>query len=351
MDPLQPVSPPAAVVRPAVLEKLAECRALSAGIKTRNRQTAADMARLGRLLAEIKEEVGWGNFGAFLEKNAPDIPERTARRWMAVGKTATAVELADSLDATTHAGTDDGDDTSGESAGNPPVPDIATVAANGGQNDAGQNAGQQPAAPPPPPPPPPGPKKPADWSKEYRNRVFGLKITYPKLANKLIDGTATMPADELWKLTAWMCRRCVRLGPPPVKLCDTCAANRKQKQTDLLQQTSEPADPDDPTSPPEKPADRLARLRKLVIATQREATTALNDPAEECVRLRELLTACRVVDYQGGSPRFRALSGVARVVELAAKPDASPEEVAHQYRIASGEFVPPVFERKKRRGA
>lgn len=361
MDPLH-IDPPAAVVRPAAAEVKALIAAGWRKFEEHDRGKLAEAQLIGAILIEQKRVAGHGNWERWVADNCPFGTERARefiRTWVhradlkaagVTGFTAAVEHLRETKTAGTRRfdddgdgdGTTDGGNTSAETAGPETGPGVQAgpqKPAAGGQNDAGQNAA------------PAGPKRPSEWSKEYRNRVFGLKVTLPRMHKKLVDGETTMPADELWKFTAWMCRRCVRLGPPPVKLCETCAANREAASRDLLQSTSEPANPDDPTSPPEPAPDKLARLRKLVIATQREATAALNDPAEECVRLRELLTACRVVDYQGEAPRFRALSGVAKVVDLAAKGDVDVAEARHQYEIASGAFVPPVFERKRKKGA
>jgi len=129
-----------------------------------------------------------------------------------------------------------------------------------------------------------------------------------------------------------------------IRNCPACERIRASHQARLFEEQQEPANPDDPGSPPAPPPDPYAEAKKLVTKLTGIVTNLIgSDP-----KLYEALVACRVVDHpQGESPRFRALTGLRKVIDLVEKGETNLQVIKDAYEIASGAFVPPMFGKRQ----
>lgn len=323
------VNPPAIVQNVEnLLTKAHVVLMFSERVRDRNRMNAGDILGAGQVLTEIKEGVGHGHFEEFMEQHLPSIPLSTARRWMQRFKTLTLNSLGVELDAASHAG--DGSSDSGEGVGEKGAVSVLT----------------------PPEPPPEGTGKTLesqaqeraaeDARKKRRKRMLDLlRVTRPKHANKIQTGRKLMTDEQLEKIVPPSCRICWRDGPRPN--CRDCAKLRDEAREDKKKSKQEPLFPDDPTSPAEPQPSIEEQLASLTI----EYTRLMTQFVRENPIAHDALTKCGVIDHPPGElPRYRAVAGVKKVIEMLAEGVTSIPKLKHGYDIASGRLVAPMFEYK-----
>lgn len=300
---------PPAIVRPAVsneervVQLIQEAKALDGMMKSGIRITADQMVSRGNALIKAAQLAGKGKWKESLAKNWPEMNERTARRYMALSNEKARADMVATWQGHTHKQLDDKseDEESGEE------------------------------------------KKPP-LTVEQRKRLISLIGTVkPALAKKLREGTKKLTDAELEAEVPPSCDKCRRLGPPFGKPCQACEKVRKNVQGDLFEGNQEPEDEDDAGSAPAK-VDPYAEARKFVAKTAATITkTAANDKT-----LYDALVACRLMDHRTGeTPRFCALSGVSKVIGMVADGETDLAKIKRAYDIASGAFVPPMFDKGK----
>lgn len=112
------LNPPAATqAASTAAEKVAYAKHLEGEAKVHVGNAVANYRAIGKVLLEAKEQVGHGGWEEFLAEKWPDLPPRTARRWMRIHKTATVADLNAAIRAVTHAE----DDEEGDVEDGPPA--------------------------------------------------------------------------------------------------------------------------------------------------------------------------------------------------------------------------------------
>lgn len=276
-----------------------EARAIDGMMKLDIRATAEKMLQRGNALVKAQQLCGKGEFDEMLKKNWPEISRRTAYRNMKMATEKARSAIVALVESHTHLQLDDkdGESESGEEE-TPPL----TVA-----------------------------------QRKILISLIGTKS--PGLAKKLRDGTKKLSDIELTKAMPPSCGKCQRFGPPP-RPCEMCAKMRADDRQTLF----DPEDEENPESPPKAAPDPYAKAKKLVADASGTLTKLINDDAA----LYEAMKTCKLVFHPDGGLKFCALAGVAKVIEMVADGETNLGKIKSAYDLASGGFVPPRFERKKR---
>jgi hypothetical protein len=307
MDEFTPVDPPA-IVRPAItnieraMELILEAKALDDSMRQGIRVTADQMVERGRVLIKAKQLCGKGGpWQELLQKVR--WSERTCYRYMRLATDAARSAMIDEFEGHTHKQLDDkpGDEDSDENDDEP-------------------------------------------LTLDERKVLYSLIGTVkPALAKKLREGTKKLSDADLLAEVPVCCSKCQRLGAPP-KPCEQCAIARKTEQGKLFEDGQEPDDEDDSGSKPKPPPDPYKQARAFVSKT----ATSITKLVAEDTMLYEALKACRLMDHAGGKLRCCAFAGVAKVIDLVAEGETDLAAIKKAYDVASGGFVPPMYERKGR---
>lgn len=296
-----PAQPPAIVSNDERAGQLIqEAKALDGMMKLSIRATADQMVSRGQALIKAQQLAGKGKWKEQLAKHWKEMNERTARRYMALATEKARADTVSAQEAHTHKVLDDKPDDS-ESADDETPP--LTV-------------------------------------HERKILISLIGTVKPGLAKKLRDGAKKLTDAELWKEVPPSCGQCQRLGAKP-RPCEACARLRAEHKAGLF---DEPEDEDNPESPPKPPPDPYVQAKKSVSGVATKLTQLVNeDPM-----LYEAMKACRLMDHAGGKLRCCAFAGVAKVIELVGEGETSLKKIKEAYDLASGGFVPPMYERKKR---
>lgn len=293
------LNPPAIVENVQIAECIAEARMIDATMRDDIRRCGASMVRRGQLLIQAKQLAGKGEAWREVLKKHWGISIRSAQRYMRMATDKAKSDMIAQFVGHTHKELDD--------KGTPEDYDESSL--------------------------PP-------LTPEERKRYISLiKSAKPRLGKKLEDGTKILSDDELRDELPPSCDKCLRLGAPLGRPCDTCAKMRLEARASLF---DEPEDESDSGSP-SKPKDPYKEVRTTVT----QAANRITKLAGEDGVLYEALKACRLMDHPpGGTPKFKALAGVAKVISMVAEGETNLRAIKEAYDIASGGFVPPMFQRK-----
>jgi hypothetical protein len=137
------------------------------------------------------------------------------------------------------------------------------------------------------------------------------------------------------------CPKCWKKGPPKGSPCAACDKLRKKQF----------AMPEAGGTPDTEP---FAELRRVITKLSADITKAVNEGGSEFnKRLHDYMAVNGLLDHpyeKHGKAVFLPLKGVALLVEKASKegPRMSDAEIKEMYGIASGGWIPPATERRRK---
>jgi len=302
-----PTDPPA-IVRPAIsnversMELIHEAKAIDDRMRGRIALTAEEMVERGQVLIKAKQLCGKG--GPWREHlKRVGWSERTARRYMSQATEKAKADMVAGFESHTHKQLDGNEDE--EESSDDETPPLTV---------------------------------------QERKILYSLIATVkPGLAKKLRDGTKKLSDAELHKEVPPSCDNCRRFGAKPLP-CEICTKLRLEAKASLFESDGEPENEDDPGSAPAPPPDPYKEVKSLVT----KLSGAMTKLAAEDAVLYEVLVACKLMDHSKKTPSFCPLAGTKKIIEKVEEGETVAAIVA-AYQIASGGFVPPMYERKGRR--
>lgn len=173
-----------------------------------------------------------------------------------------------------------------------------------------------------------------------RERMIDLIATRDEKAAAELRGNLLIDNETLLRSVPLSCKKCWKQGPPKNKDCLACESLRNP--------FTMPEAGGTPDSGPH------AELRRLATQFSGLYTKAVNDTGSEFnKRLHDYSGACGILDHppeKRGKAVFLPLKGVALILEWASKegPRRTDADVKEAYDTASGGWIPPATERRRK---